>query len=551
MLQTNENPSNNKATMDCYAVFEGGGIKGIAFAGAITSATKNNIHFIGYGGASAGAVIAFLATIGYSGSEIKDAVKEINFENILEKSSNTNTKHITKTLDIIKNALSIKKECKISKGIVYFSIASIFLTSKLYTPIIDVLKKVNSKKGIHNTSGLKKELIKLFLKKNPEYNNPEEMTFSDHYRYTKIDLKILATDLETGSAIEFSVKKTPNEFLFDCLVASCSYPVFFEPSYIKNYTLVDGGLSCNLPTYLFHNTTDNKIPIYAFDLQLDSPPVNLNNKNLMHHISSLVHSSLDASNTIISQVVGGISIPIKVPKNIDTLKFSVGKEKIDDLYTSGYDSAEFFFKDNILSKLTHKAKTKHDVAKILYGDLDFLLSLLINDIDNDDPDNEIKAWIYCNLNHEHGKILTFAKDSNKSIEPSDYKFSLDEYSNDCVETWNSGLSMLWGYDSVEQKTRICVSIKTSSLNQSNKDNGKQLAVLCISINNFYDSCYWLTRNSHAEKIDDVKKKFDIAEDTATILLRYAYIIRNAMLGNLVLFQSSIGAKYDQKENTQL
>ncbi|HCS8989786.1 TPA: patatin-like phospholipase family protein, partial [Klebsiella quasipneumoniae] len=47
--------------INCYAVFEGGGIKGVAFAGALQKAEEAGLNFIGYAGASAGAIIAFLA----------------------------------------------------------------------------------------------------------------------------------------------------------------------------------------------------------------------------------------------------------------------------------------------------------------------------------------------------------------------------------------------------------------------------------------------------------------------------------------------------------
>ncbi|WNK38667.1 patatin-like phospholipase family protein [Pantoea agglomerans] len=56
--------------IDAYAVFDGGGIKGIAFAGALKAVSESNIKFAGYAGASAGAIIAFLSSIGFTGDEI-------------------------------------------------------------------------------------------------------------------------------------------------------------------------------------------------------------------------------------------------------------------------------------------------------------------------------------------------------------------------------------------------------------------------------------------------------------------------------------------------
>ncbi|RIW12088.1 hypothetical protein D3C96_25590, partial [Escherichia coli] len=71
--------------MECLAVFEGGGAKGIAFAGALEAAEEQGIKFSGYGGASSGAIIALLSCFGYKGSEIKSKLKRDKIINLLDK----------------------------------------------------------------------------------------------------------------------------------------------------------------------------------------------------------------------------------------------------------------------------------------------------------------------------------------------------------------------------------------------------------------------------------------------------------------------------------
>ncbi|WP_434139509.1 patatin-like phospholipase family protein [Photobacterium leiognathi] len=70
--------------MEAYAVFEGGGVKGAALAGALAAAKENNIDFVGYGGASAGSIVAFLATIGYSPEELLRALLKYQLTDYLE-----------------------------------------------------------------------------------------------------------------------------------------------------------------------------------------------------------------------------------------------------------------------------------------------------------------------------------------------------------------------------------------------------------------------------------------------------------------------------------
>ncbi|WP_394223487.1 patatin-like phospholipase family protein [Alteromonas gracilis] len=48
--------------MKAYGVFEGGGVKGVALAGAYKAALENDVDFIGFGGTSAGAIVALLAS---------------------------------------------------------------------------------------------------------------------------------------------------------------------------------------------------------------------------------------------------------------------------------------------------------------------------------------------------------------------------------------------------------------------------------------------------------------------------------------------------------
>jgi NTE family protein len=57
--------------MKAYAVMDGGGVKGAALAGCLLAAEEAGIRFVGYGGTSAGSIVALLACVGYSGAELE------------------------------------------------------------------------------------------------------------------------------------------------------------------------------------------------------------------------------------------------------------------------------------------------------------------------------------------------------------------------------------------------------------------------------------------------------------------------------------------------
>lgn len=58
--------------MQAYAILDGGGVKGAALAGCLKAASDFGIEFVGYGGTSAGSIVALLAAVGYTGDELRD-----------------------------------------------------------------------------------------------------------------------------------------------------------------------------------------------------------------------------------------------------------------------------------------------------------------------------------------------------------------------------------------------------------------------------------------------------------------------------------------------
>jgi predicted acylesterase/phospholipase RssA len=55
-----------------YAIFEGGGAKGVAQVGALQAIAANNLEIVGVAGTSAGSLAAVLAAIGLEAADIMD-----------------------------------------------------------------------------------------------------------------------------------------------------------------------------------------------------------------------------------------------------------------------------------------------------------------------------------------------------------------------------------------------------------------------------------------------------------------------------------------------
>ena len=70
--------------MDIDGVFEGGGIRGIALAGAAGAAMDAGYAFRRSAGTSAGAMVASLVAAGYDGDALREAVCKADWPALLD-----------------------------------------------------------------------------------------------------------------------------------------------------------------------------------------------------------------------------------------------------------------------------------------------------------------------------------------------------------------------------------------------------------------------------------------------------------------------------------
>jgi predicted acylesterase/phospholipase RssA len=58
--------------MKAYAIFDGGGVLGAALAGCYAAAREQGIEFVGFGGTSAGSIVAMMGSVGFDGPEMEE-----------------------------------------------------------------------------------------------------------------------------------------------------------------------------------------------------------------------------------------------------------------------------------------------------------------------------------------------------------------------------------------------------------------------------------------------------------------------------------------------
>jgi NTE family protein len=185
-------------------VFEGGGVKGMAYLGAMQVLQEKGIlaGITRVGGTSVGAINAALVALGYTNAEQRDILWKLNFKNFMDG-----------TWGILPN-----------------------------------LSRVIRGYGWYKGNCFREWMAELIARK---LNNPQA-TFKDLRDKGKPDLFVYGTNLCTGFGEVFSVERTPEMKIADAVRISMSIPIFFAA--VRNAgkeVYVDGGCLNNYPIKLF------------------------------------------------------------------------------------------------------------------------------------------------------------------------------------------------------------------------------------------------------------------------------------------------------------
>ena len=182
-------------------VFEGGGVKGIAYAGALEVLDKEGIlpNVERVAGTSAGAMMAVLVGLRYSADEVKEILWDLNFKNFIDSS-----------WGIVRDTTRLLKEYGWYKGDYFRNLMAGFIKQK---------------------------------------TGNGEATFKDLARSKQFrDIYLVGADLTTGLSQVFSAKNTPDVKVADAARISMSIPLFFAAvrgGEGNKHLFVDGGLLDN------------------------------------------------------------------------------------------------------------------------------------------------------------------------------------------------------------------------------------------------------------------------------------------------------------------
>lgn len=185
-------------------VFEGGGVKGIAYVGAMQVLEQKKIldDIQRIGGTSAGAINAVLAACGFSNKEQLKILSEMDFNRFMDDS-----------FGFLRDAERLVHDFGWHKGDYFREWIGMLIAQKMGSP---------------------------------------NVTFTDFQLAKKPSLYLMGANLSTGFGEVFSPEHTPTMRVIDAVRISMSLPLFFAA--IRNArrdVYVDGGLLNNYPIKIF------------------------------------------------------------------------------------------------------------------------------------------------------------------------------------------------------------------------------------------------------------------------------------------------------------
>jgi NTE family protein len=357
-----------------FAIFEGGGAKGIAHVGALKAIELAKLVTVGVAGASAGAIVAALKAVGYTADEIFD-----------ERGTDILTARGTSMIKLLQRRDWLAFKTAGALGWVFFLLVAVsgFLAFFVVTTVALIARlfglpgpwRFCSKFSLFTTDrirGVLNQALRDRLKTHhanagniPPHKIPELIRFKDMDPAAVEQcslLKIVATDYTTGSLRVFDLSDG-NVVVADAVAASISIPFFFLPAEVREVDdagvvttlpsrFLDGGLISNLPAWVFGEDKRKierglvrqsmaPIPIVAFTLDDEGKkpePRDWWFNRFKTYLQSVVRTAIFGSQATVQQFVEDLTV-VPLKSELELLGFDCTRLQACEAYKSARDQA--------------------------------------------------------------------------------------------------------------------------------------------------------------------------------------------------------------------
>jgi NTE family protein len=341
-----------------FAIFEGGGAKGVAHIGAVAACEANAFYFVGVAGASAGAIIASLIAAGFTANEILDPTAPET--NLLARHKETPISLVGReTWDQAK-----RYEDRIKAAAQSGRFKSWPARWWLYQNRKPVMTALN-RGGFFETEHARKVLNTILREqvKAVRVANGLKAPHPEVVRFRDLDpelcpefraLKIIAANVDTQELTIFDRKRYPDLEVALAVTASISIPGVFQPVAIPSAEGVaerymDGGAVANLPVWVFANEKRDyerafpnqaAVPIVGFTLK---PKTIKDDQDSavpawVHYFGKGLATALNGSQAVIQDFLDDLTVaPLRT--DLGLLKFDASLAEMVVAYNDGRSDA--------------------------------------------------------------------------------------------------------------------------------------------------------------------------------------------------------------------
>jgi NTE family protein len=291
-------------------VFSGGGVKGIAFSGAIQAAEEAGYsEWRRLAGTSAGAIAAMALAVGYDAGRIREVLAETDYGRLAD------------TGGIFGRLVNLIRRRGLTRG------------EALQEWIEGLLRDAPRPASVFGDLEGRLQVVGCDLAHSRLVVFPDDVTLYED---------------ESGRPLE------PDAFpIADAVRISAGYPYFFPPLALRDRAtgndgvLVDGGIASGFPVFLFDRPNPRR-PTWGFRLYSGMGAERPSQRDIsgldwpVEMAWGILETAMNAFDRrdLLSFGDRVVSIPTG---DVDTLDFELTSEQREFLYRSGYDAARAFF----------------------------------------------------------------------------------------------------------------------------------------------------------------------------------------------------------------
>lgn len=345
-----------------YGIFEGGGAKGLGHVAALKAAERNDLEFIGVAGASAGALIASLAAVGYRADELFDPNTPLS--NLLSRYG-ISPLGLLGEREWARFELAGRKASGTAKAAAVAGLPGAWLWSR---KSVAVAAEVRASGGYFSTERIRTALNGFLRARLLQHHADagRRVAVPDRVRFRDIDpgtapeccsLKVIATDVTNRRMAVFGGSAdTADVEVAEAVAASISIPGVFKPARIPSYALgrdalyADGGLVSNLPVWVFaeeklsferESLPGGKVSTLAFSLaDEDDAPLAALRPDSLGYWSAVARSAVFGGQSVARRFTSDLcQVAMRVPLGV--AEFDLSLARALDGYARAYADAAF------------------------------------------------------------------------------------------------------------------------------------------------------------------------------------------------------------------